>query len=68
MSTNNHNASHERPPSSPRRRNILGENLLTVVTIIGVIGEHCEQMFAEKSLTAPPTLSPPQVAQYLDLS
>jgi Na+/H+-dicarboxylate symporter len=38
MSTNNHNASHERPPSSPRRRNILGENLLTVVTIIGVIG------------------------------
>lgn len=65
MSTNNHNASHERPPSSPPRRNILGENLLTVITIIGVIGE---QSKAEKSFTAPPPLSPPQVARYLDLS
>lgn len=68
MSTNNHNASHERPPSNQQRRNILGENLLTVITIVGVIGERHVQMYAEKSLTAPPPLSPPQVARYLDLS
>lgn len=39
MSTNNHSVSHERPPSNQQRRNVLGENLLTIVTIIGVIGK-----------------------------
>lgn len=37
--TNNQSADHERPPTNQERRNVLGENLLTVVTIIGVIGE-----------------------------
>lgn len=58
MSTKNHNASHERPPSNERRRNILGENLLTVITIIGVIGELCHKsIHTVKSLTAPPPIS-----------
>jgi L-cystine uptake protein TcyP (sodium:dicarboxylate symporter family) len=39
MTTNNHSASHERPPAQKERRNVLGENLLTIVTIVGVIGE-----------------------------
>jgi hypothetical protein len=39
MATNNHNANHERPPAQKDRRSVLGENLLTVVTIIGVIGK-----------------------------
>lgn len=39
MSTIHHNANHERPPANRERRNVLGENLLTVITIIGVIGK-----------------------------
>lgn len=39
MSTSNHSANHERPPANRERRNVLGENLLTIVTIVGVIGE-----------------------------
>jgi Na+/H+-dicarboxylate symporter len=35
MSTN-HN--HEQPASSRTKRSVLGENLLTIVTIIGVVG------------------------------
>lgn len=31
-------SNHERPPANNARRNVLGENLLTIVTIVGVIG------------------------------
>jgi hypothetical protein len=39
MTTNNHSLNHERPPANQSRRSVIGENLLTVVTIVGVIGE-----------------------------
>lgn len=38
MTTNNHNANHERPPADRERRSVLGENLLTIITIVGVVG------------------------------
>ena len=39
MTTNHHRASHEGPPVTRNRRNVLGENLLTIVTIVGVVGK-----------------------------
>lgn len=45
MSAKTHNA-HERPPANNKRQSVIGENLLTVVTIIGVIGNHlnCQKL------------------------
>lgn len=39
MSTSNHSANHERPPATRSRRSVLKENLLTIITIIGVVGK-----------------------------
>lgn len=43
--TNNQNLNNERPPAEQSRRNVLGENLLTVITIIGVIGKTVKQVY-----------------------
>jgi Na+/H+-dicarboxylate symporter len=45
MATNN--ANHERPPAQKDRRSVLGENLLTVITIVGVIGKTLEKNFVQ---------------------
>lgn len=51
MTTTNHSSNHERPPNNRERRNVLGENLLTIVTIIGVIGK--TRVSLSTSLTSP---------------
>lgn len=43
MTTDNHSANNERPQTNQERRNVLGENLLTIVTIIGVVGKFYHQ-------------------------
>lgn len=48
MTTNNHSANHERPPAQQERRNVLMENLLTIITIVGVIGEFMMRHFYYK--------------------
>lgn len=68
MTTNNHSASHERPPASRKRRNVLGENLLTIVTIIGVVGKLKGTYSFVPTLIKHSFTSINKVDRYLDLS
>jgi Na+/H+-dicarboxylate symporter len=48
--SSNHNANHEQPPASSRgRRSVLGENLLTIVTVIGVVAGTVFGLILKKS-------------------
>lgn len=51
MSTNHTATSHEQPASSNKneRRSVLGENLLTVITIVGVVGGTIFGLILKKS-------------------
>lgn len=45
----NHTTNHEQTPANRERRSVLGENLLTIITIIGVVGGTVFGLILKKS-------------------